>query len=232
MDIRRAADRAVSGGLGVELRHSLSAGHSYDPTNTSYGPMVAHDEIVLAPGAGFPAHRHRDLEIVTWVLAGGLVHEDDVGPPALLGAGAVQVLSAGRGAEHRETAAADGAHVVQVWLLPEALDGVPSCVRDDPALGPGLTRVTGAGSSLPLGCDAVLSVGRPERGAVVDLPTGALTHLHVGRGQVVVDGTVLRAGDALRRDGGGGRLVAGPDAEVLLWLLGPRPRRAEPGGAG
>lgn len=220
MDVRRAADRAVTRAAGIELRHALSSGHHYDPANTSYGPLVAHDEIVLAPGAGFPTHRHRDLEVVTWVLEGELEHQDDLGPPARLGPGTAQVLSTGSGVEHAETAGAGGARFLQAWLVPDVLGAEPSCHRAVPALGPGLTAVAGAGTTLPLGCDALLLAGRPTAGSAVVLPAGRHLHLHVARGEVEVDGVVLGPGDAVRRDGGGGRLAVRDDAELLLWVAG------------
>ena len=223
MDLRRAADRAATRADGIELHHALSSGHHYDPTNTSYGPLVAHDEIVLAPGAGFPAHRHRDLEIVTWVLDGELAHQDGMGPSAVLGPGTVQVLSAGSGVEHAETAGAGGARFLQAWLVPDLLGTEPSCHRAEPALDGGLTPVAGAGTALPLRRDAVLLVSRPPAGTTLALPTGRHLHLHVGRGEVAVDGVVLGPGDALRRDGGGGRLAVRHDAELLLWVAGPTP---------
>ena len=192
MDLRRAADRAVTRADGVELRHALSSGNHYDPANTAYGPLVAHDEIVLAPGAGFEAHRHRDLEVVTVVLDGELEHRDDLGPPALLGPGTVQVLSAGSGVEHAERATGQGARFLQAWLVPARLGTAPSCRRTGPALGPGWTTVAGSGTHLPLGCDAALLIARLPVGADVELPAGRHLHLHAARGEVDVDGA--RAG--------------------------------------
>jgi len=221
--LRQAVDRAVTRSGGIVLHHALSSGHHYDPANTSYGPLVAHDEIVLEPGAGFPAHRHRDLEVVTWVLEGELEHQDDLGPPAVLGPGTVQVLSTGSGVEHAETAGAGGARFLQAWLVPDVLGTMPSCHRAEPALDAGLTPVAGAGTALPLRCDAVLLVGRPPAGTTLALPAGRNLHLHVGRGEVAVDGVVLGLGDALRRDGGGGRLTVRQDAELLVWVAGATP---------
>lgn len=223
MQVRRAADRAVTRSEGIALHHALSSGHHYDPANTSYGPLVAHDEIVLAPGAGFPAHRHRDLEVVTWVLDGELHHEDDLGPPARLGAGTVQVLSTGRGVEHAETAGPAGARFLQAWLVPDDLGTEPSCRRDVPDVGAGLTVVAGPGTALPLGCDAVLRVGRPPAGTALDLPVGRHLHLHVASGEVEVDGVHLVPGDALRRDGGRGQLSARSGAELVVWMRGLTP---------
>lgn len=216
-----ATDRAVTRAPGVELWHALSSGHHYDPANTSYGPLVAHDEIVLARGAGFPAHRHRDLDVVTWVLDGELVHEDDLGPPARLGPGTVQVLHTGSGVAHAETAGAAGARFVQAWLVPDVLGARPSCRRAVPVLASVLSAVAGAGTPLPLDGDAALLVGRPGAGTELALPAARHLHLHVTRGVVIVDGAVLGPGDALRRDGGGGRSVVRDDAELLVWVAGP-----------
>ena len=65
IDVRRAADRTESRADGIVTRHSFSSGSHYDPANTQFGPLVAHDEHVLAPGSGFDMHPHRDVEIVT-----------------------------------------------------------------------------------------------------------------------------------------------------------------------
>ena len=69
------------GSEGRTTRHSFSFGDHYDPENVGFGPMVCHDDHLLRGGAGFPDHPHRDLEIVTWVLSGAVVHTASVGPP-------------------------------------------------------------------------------------------------------------------------------------------------------
>ena len=74
----------------------------YDPENVGFGPLVCHDDHLLRGGAGFPEHPHRDVEIVTWVLSGAVVQTASVGPPTTVGAGQVQVLSAGSGVLHSE----------------------------------------------------------------------------------------------------------------------------------
>ena len=91
-------------GEGRTTRHSFSFGDHYDPENVGFGPMVCHDDHLLRGGAGFPEHPHRDVEIVTWVLSGAVVHTASVGPPTTVAAGQVQVLSAGSGVLHSEIA--------------------------------------------------------------------------------------------------------------------------------
>ena len=76
IELRPAADRLESRADGIVSRHSFAFGPHYDPTNTRFGALVTHNDDVLAPGAGFPEHPHRDLEIVTWVVSGALHHAD------------------------------------------------------------------------------------------------------------------------------------------------------------
>jgi redox-sensitive bicupin YhaK (pirin superfamily) len=68
VEVRRAADRFVTRSAGISTWHCFSFGNHYDPAHVAHGPVVAHDEHLLEPGAGFPPHPHRDLEIVSWVL--------------------------------------------------------------------------------------------------------------------------------------------------------------------
>ena len=65
---------------GIVTRHVFSAGAHYDPANLGFGPLVCHNDDLLQPGGGYPDHPHQDLEIVTWVLSGVLLHTDSTGP--------------------------------------------------------------------------------------------------------------------------------------------------------
>lgn len=226
-----AGSRARSDGAGVTTWHALSSGRHYDPANTAFGPLVAHDEHVLAPGAGFPAHLHRDVEVVSWVVEGALRHDADVGGPAELHPGHVQRLAAGRGVVHTEHAGAAGARFVQAWLLPDAVGGRPSYERFDVAdrlAGCDLVPVASArpqdGAPLGLGVTgAALHVGQLPIGARVDLPDAPLLHLHVVGGAVDLAGVgLLGAGDAARLTDAAPGLTATADAEVLVWLFGAR----------
>src|SRR5688500_12141960 len=131
--VHRNADRFVSRSPGVETRHSFSFGPHYDPTNTSLGPLVLHDEHRLDPGCGFGPHPHAGVEVVSWVLEGALVHEDDEGQRVELGPGGLQHLSAGGGTVHAERAGDVPTRFVQAWLLsdrPAAPPSYVSCVPE------------------------------------------------------------------------------------------------------
>jgi len=210
----------------VELRHSLSSGRHYDPTNTSYGLLVACDEIALAPGAGFPAHRHRDLEVVSWVLEGELVHEGPTGPATTLGPGDVQVLGAGAGVLHAERAGRTPTRFVQCWLVAEPGAAVSYDVASHaPALAAGTlvpvaSGLPGHAGALPLAGAAALLVARLPAGRSVALPAAPYLHVLVVRGEVELAGTGrLGPGDAARASGGRRPLSAAADAEVLVWEM-------------
>ena len=88
--------------------------------------------MVLAPGAGFEMHEHRDIEIVTWVVAGSLEHRDSSGCVGVIGPGMAQRLSAGSGVVHSEkTFGSSAAHVVQMWVMPVELGIEPSYEQHD-----------------------------------------------------------------------------------------------------
>jgi quercetin 2,3-dioxygenase len=210
-------------------RHSFSFGPHYDPANLGFGPLVAHNDDEVAPGGGYPDHPHRDVEIVTWVLDGALVHTDSLGHRSVLGPGTVQVQSAGSGIRHAETADAGSGptRFVQAWLRPDEA-GLPPrrhVADGELAEGRGLVAVAG-GSGLPLGvAGARLLVGRLGAGEEVALPEGARQHVFVANGQVALVRAGLSAGsptagqgDAWRiQDAPGLRLRASADSEVLVW---------------
>jgi redox-sensitive bicupin YhaK (pirin superfamily) len=119
--VRRASDRSVTHVPGITTWHSFSSGAHYDAANLRFGGLVTCDEHLLAPGAGFAAHVHRGLEIVTWVLAGTLEHTDSLAGRATVRPGTVAHLSSGSGVEHVErNGGADELRFVQMWLLGDA----------------------------------------------------------------------------------------------------------------
>ena len=115
--VRRAGERFLTLTAGVATRHCFSFGPHYDPAHVAHGPLLLCDEHLLAPGAGFDEHRHRDVEVVTWVLEGELAHSGPDGT-AHVPTGGGQRMSAGSGVLHAERAGSIGARFVQAWLAP------------------------------------------------------------------------------------------------------------------
>lgn len=202
--------------------HSFSFGAHYAPDNTSYGPLLLHDEHVLEPGAGFDDHLHRDLEVVSWVLDGVLVH-DGPGGRRELGPGSAQLLRAGSGARHAERAGGEPTRFVQAWLLPDER-GLPpadeALVLPDAALADRLLPVAGPGGLELVTRGATLRVGRLSAGSTVRTSGARLEHVFVGRGRVEAAGSQLAAGDSLRSTQEGPLLLAALEpAELLVWEM-------------
>lgn len=234
IDVRRAADRFLTRTGWLESWRSFSFAEHYDPDNTGHGLLVAHNEEVLRPGTGFDPHPHRDTEIVTWVLAGGLVHEDSTGHRGLVRPGLAQAMTAGRGVRHSERN--DGWHdgpedpapvrYVQVWLRPDEPGLEPAYSHHDVddllstgELVPVVSGDPSTGAPVRIRASATLHVARLAGGAEVVLPDAPRLHVFVPRGTARLEGAGdLGTGDAARVSGGGGqRLRAGDDAEVLVW---------------
>ena len=247
-DVYRAGDRFRTAAPGLDSRHSFSFGPHYDPDNLNFGALLVHNEDRLDTGAGFDRHAHRGVDILTWVLAGALLHEDSTGRRHTLRAGMAQRLRAGSGVQHSEHATGPsggpsgpaedpGAHYVQMWTrseVPGALPGYDWADFSAPlaqaaSASPWVTVATGdayPGAALTLDQPgAEFSVGRLSAGAPVTIAEAPRVHVFVARGAVSIaaaarPGYALAAGDAVRITGGGPCTVwpAGR-AEVLVWRL-------------
>ena len=128
IDVRRADSRFVTDLGWLDSKHSFAFGHHRSRANTHHGMLLVNNDDRVAPGTGFETHPHRDMEIVTWVLDGSLVHQDSMGNNGIIYPGLAQRMSAGTGILHSEKNdrqnVGDGAperpvHFVQMWVLPD-----------------------------------------------------------------------------------------------------------------
>lgn len=222
IEVRRAADRFLTEVDGRSTAHSFSFGEHYDPRNLNFGAIIAHNDEVLAPGAGYDEHLHRDTEIVTWVLTGALRHTDDLGHAAIVEPGQVQVLSAGSGVTHAETNAADRpTRFIQTWLRPDEASLTPRYSVESVLEVEGWTVLAGPGG-LPLNtAGAALYLGRLA-GETLALPQARHLHVFVVEGAISVGDREIRPGSAARLINEGGRLVhpTQPETTILVWALG------------
>jgi len=241
VDIRRADSRFCTRIDWLDSKHSFSFGHHYDGVNTHHGLLLVNNDDVVAPGMGFETHPHRDMEIVTWVLQGQLVHQDSEGHNGVIYPGLAQRMSAGTGILHSEkndawrlTGAAtrdDPVHFVQMWVVPDE-DGIEPGYEqleiDAELLAGGLVPVAsgmpqhdGASAIHIKNKYAALHAARLQPGDSVTLPDAPYLHLYVPRGAVSLEGAgELSAGDAVRLTGvGGQRVTASEPAEILVWEM-------------
>ncbi len=210
---------------GITSWHAFSYGQHYDPANVGFGLLVAHNDELLAPGAGYGEHRHRDVEILTWVVSGALRHEDDLGTVSVVTPGMVQLLTAGRGVRHSEhNAAPTDTRYVQMWVVADA-EARPAYGTASHAGSGFVTLASGRSDvALALRAPASFAVARLMSGESASLAGGAFVHLSVVRGSVMVelgdDKAAMDDGDTVRIAGAGEIAVrAQCDAEVLGWVM-------------
>jgi quercetin 2,3-dioxygenase len=229
IDIRRAGSRFHTRLGWLDSWHSFSFGRHYDPDNTHHGLLLVSNDDRVAPGAGFTTHAHRDMEIVTWVLAGRLRHEDSAGHDGELYPGLAQRMSAGTGIAHSEMNASetDEVHFVQMWVPPdtggidpgyEQRDVNDQLARD--GLHPIASGQGHAGAVTIHQRDAVLWGGRLSPGETARIPDSPHAHVFVARGHLDLEGAgPMAEGDAARlTDAGTPALSAGPaGTELLIW---------------
>jgi quercetin 2,3-dioxygenase len=234
VQLRRAADRAVTKTPWLTSRHSFSFGDHYNPDNTHHGVLLVNNDDVVEPGGGFDTHPHRDMEIVTWVLAGSLVHRDSAGNSGVVYPGVAQRMSAGTGIAHSEKndSTTDSVHFVQMWVQPDESGIAPSYqqqpISDDLLDG----RLVTVASGIP-GHDAAITIhnrsaalhgARLRPGDRLVLPGAPYLHLFITRGRVdlqYLDSEAeLAEGDAARFTAANGtRVSAGEPSEILVWEM-------------
>src|SRR6185312_5369581 len=119
--IRQASERGGFDHGWLDARHTFSFGRYYDPRHMGFRALRVINEDWVSPGTGFGAHPHEDMEIVTYVLEGGLEHRDSLGSGGIIRPGELQRMTAGTGIVHSEKnpSATDPVHLYQIWILPE-----------------------------------------------------------------------------------------------------------------
>ncbi len=215
-DVQRSADRFITTTDDVTTRHSFSYGAHYDPDNISFGPIIAINEEQVSPGAGYDAHHHADVEIVSWVLEGTLSHEDTTGHRGIIEPGTAQRLSAGTGVRHAEHNASrtEPLRFVQMMLASEHVDE-PDYASVDVDPEPGVLTPTVA-----VHAPAELFVLHLDAGQSVTVPAAPRSLVHVTRGTIQLAGDELEAGDQARTSAAAAYdLSASAPADALIWQL-------------
>ena len=229
--VRPAQSRGHENHGWLDSRHTFSFANYHDSKHMGFGPLRVVNEDRVQPGAGFAAHGHRDMEILSYVIEGALAHKDSLGAGSVIRPGDVQVMTAGTGIRHSEFNASkvDPVHFLQIWLLPERQGLQP---RYDQKTFPeaekrGRLRLVashdGRDGSLLVHQDADVFATLLNDAQSVGhaLKAGRRAWVQIVRGSAEIDGVPVRAGDGAAIEGASAFIIASrePGAEILVFDL-------------
>lgn len=215
----------------LDSYHTFSFGSFYDPNRMGFRSLRVINEDRVAPGAGFPTHGHRDMEILTYVLEGAVEHKDSLGTGSIIHPGDVQIMSAGTGISHSEfnPSPTEPLHLLQIWILPEQQGLTPRYEQKTFPLEEkrGKLRLIaardGRDGAVTIYQDVDLYTSVLEDGDVVNyqVKPGRYAWLQIARGIVDLNGEELRAGDGVQINGEEQlEISTNIGGEILLFDLG------------
>lgn len=231
--IRKAEERGHLDHGWLDTYHTFSFDQYYDPRHTSFGSLRVINEDRVAPGHGFPTHSHRDMEIITYVLEGGLAHRDSMGNGSIIQPGEVQRMTAGTGVAHSEAnpSSTDPVHLLQIWIMPNARGLEPgyeqkmfSAESKQGKLAL-IASQDGRDGSVTINQDADVFASKLNSGERVSHSTGANRRVwvQVARGSVRLNDVELKQGDgAALTDETKLEIEGREPAEILLFDMGSK----------
>ncbi len=205
--VRRDAEICGIDGGWFQARWHFSFDQYRDPQHMGIGTLRVFNHDTLVPGAVWPMHPHRDVEGITYVVAGEFEHADSLGNGGVLLPGGVQRMRLGRGAEHSERnhSQTEPMQFLQLWILPVTRGLEP---RNDQRQYTAedrhnrLLRIirpqSDAGDEIDVAQDASIYVARLDPGVSVEqaLPVGHGGYFYLIGGAVDLNGDRLATGDA------------------------------------
>ena len=228
--LRRSNERGKASHGWLETRYSFSFASYFDEAHMGFRSLRVINQDRVAPGAGFPTHPHRDMEIFSYVLEGALEHEDSMGNKRKLLPGEIQLMSAGRGVTHSEynPSAHEGLHLLQIWIEPATKGIEPSYTEWRPLNAQKTDRKVllispqGQENSALINQDAEVYRVKLEDGESVghQLAEGRGLWFQLIKGNAEIGDETLQEGDALSTETSGDhRLTARGKLEGLLFDL-------------
>jgi redox-sensitive bicupin YhaK (pirin superfamily) len=202
--LRKSTERGHSNRGWLDSYFTFSFADYHDPRHMGFRALRVINDDRIQPGTGFGPHAHRDMEIITYVLEGHLLHRDSMGEQHVLGPNEVQTMSAGTGIVHSEFNAsnAEPVHSIQIWIEPSLEDATPSYqqIAFAPEEKQGRLRLLAGPEpgATTIHQDARLYVTEltPKQQVTHDLHSGRHAWIQVVRGSATLNGQRLDEGDA------------------------------------
>ncbi len=210
----------------------FSFGHYHNPDRMGFGNLRVINDDVIAAGQGFAPHPHKNMEIITYVRQGSVIHRDNLGNEGITKAGDVQVMSAGSGITHAEYS--DQSHptkLFQIWILPREQNVTPRWDQAEfphtPANQNLKLLVSGrdvhkdqinTGQVLYIHQDASIYGGVVEKGhQITHHSHSGQSYIIVSKGDIAIDGNILSEGDGAEVENQTSFVVtAQDDSEILI----------------
>lgn len=227
--IRKAEDRGHADHGWLNTYHTFSFADYDDPEHARFRTLRVMNEDRVQPGQGFGTHGHKDMEILSYVLEGGLEHKDSMGNGSVVRPGELQYMSAGTGARHSEFNASDAEvlHFYQIWILPNQHGLQPRYAQKALAAEDRAGRLQLVAS--PVAGGGAIEIRQDANVYLANLEGQAITHtlapdrhawLQVLRGSVNVSGQPLATSDGARvSEEPELRIEAEQSAEIMLFDL-------------
>jgi quercetin 2,3-dioxygenase len=189
----------------LKAKHHFSFASYHDPKNVGHGALRVWNDDEIAPNTGFPAHPHRDMEIITYVREGAITHQDSLGNKGRTEAGDVQVMSAGSGIRHSEyNLEPVTTRIFQIWIEPTTEGGQPTWgAKPFPKTNRNGKFVTlasglkGDNDALPIRADARVLGTTLKAGETAEYASDGARHLYLvpAVGRIEVNGVAVNARD-------------------------------------
>lgn len=224
--LRPANERGHASHGWLDSFHSFSFAEYYDPNHMGFSALRVINDDTVAPGAGFAPHGHRDMEILSYVLAGSIRHQDSEGNIATLPAGEFQLMSAGKGIRHSEYngSRTEALRFLQIWIIPATLGGEPGYQQKHFGSREGLTLIAspdGRDESFTVRQDARVYqlLLAPGQSIVLPLSAARKGYLHLVEGALSLEAMEMSSGDGAKLEGLESPKVTNPGQEPVRALL-------------
>jgi redox-sensitive bicupin YhaK (pirin superfamily) len=229
--VRKAGERGRAEHGWLESYHTFSFADYYEPAHMGFRTLRVINEDRVQPSRGFGEHSHRDMEIVSYVIAGALEHKDSMGTGSIIRPGDVQRMTAGRGVTHSEfNASADAlVHFLQIWIIPENNGIEPSYEQKRFPMESrrGVLRLVASGDAregsvrLQQDVDLYATLLEESESVSLDVRSGRGVWVQLVRGEIDANGVALSGGDGVAvSDETAMTIACRRSAEVLLFDLG------------